>query len=458
MSQDRPNIVFLMADDMGFGDAGCYGATKVPTPHIDRLARRGVRFADAHSASAVCTPSRYAVLTGRYCWRGPLQRGVLGGLAQPVIEPGRPTVASVLRGRGYATAAVGKWHLGLGWRSAEGEVEPWGDGFAVDYRRPLAGGPCELGFDYFFGIAGSLDMPPYCFIENDRTVGIPSVEKDVYHPQQRRGLMTPGWRDEEVDATFARKAVEFIEAHAAEPFFLYLTPSAPHRPCVPPDFLRGASQAGPRGDMVCMVDWMVGEVDSALQRLGIADHTLFLVTSDNGARLACYDGKDYGHRSCGPWRGGKADIWDGGHREPFVARWPARLQPDTTCEATVCLADLMATAAAIAGAELPPGAGEDSVDILPALLGRPLAPRGGVVHHSMDGTFAIREGPWKLILGLGSGGFSDPRRIEPQPGGPQGQLYHMAEDPQETTNLWLDRPAVVERLATALDGVRQRGG
>ena len=446
MPQGRPNIVFIMADDMGYGDPGCYGAEKIPTPNMDRLAREGVRFTDAHSSSAVCTPSRYSVVTGRYCWRTRLKAGVFGGFSPPLIEPERLTVASMLKKVGYAAAAVGKWHLGLGWECRDGEAEPWGDGFNIDYSRPLTGGPLVLGFDYFFGISGSLDMPPYCFIENDHTFGIPDREKHPYNPQQRKGLMVPDWRDDLVDVTFAQRAVDFIESHVARspdtPFFLYLTPSAPHRPCVPPDFAQGASQAGPRGDMVCVVDWVLGQVDSALQRLGIAEDTLLFLTSDNGARLTCYDGNDYGHRSCGPWRGQKADIWEGGHREPFIVRWPGKIAPGTTCDQTVCLADFMATCAAIVGTDLPEGAAEDSFNMLPALLGqetdKPV--REAIVHHSIDGTFAIRKGPWKLIMGLGSRGFSEPRRLEPEPGGPPGQLYNLEEDPTESRNLWADRP------------------
>jgi len=266
-----------------------------------------------------------------------------------------------------------------------------------------------------------------------------------------------------VDVTFARRAVEFIESHVArrpeDPFFLYLTPSAPHRPCVPPEFAKGASQAGPRGDMVCVVDWMLGEVDSALQRLGIADDTLLFLTSDNGARLTCYDGNDYGHRSCGPWRGQKADIWEGGHREPFIARWPGKIAPGTTCDQTICLGDLMATCAAIVGTDLPEGAAEDSFNMLPALLGqetdKPV--REAIVHHSIDGSFAIRKGPWKLIMGLGSRGFSEPRRLEPEPGGPPGQLYNLEEDPTESRNPWADRPQVVEELTALLEDYQRRG-
>ena len=466
-----PNIIFIMADDMGWGDLGCYGATKIPTPNMDQLARQGMRFTDAHSSSAVCSPSRYSVVTGRYCWRSRLQSSVLYGFGAPLIEPERMTVASLLRKHSYATAAVGKWHLGLEWPTKGGtflsdvaDTDDWNlDGFDLDYSKPIERGPTTLGFDYNFSIAGSLDMPPYCFIENDHTVGIPSEEKDPYNPQQRPGFMTQGWRDEDVDTTFAAKADGFMERHVdqrpGEPFFLYLTPSAPHRPCMPPDFAKGRGQAGPRGDMVCVVDWLVGEVMNTLDRLGVGDNTLLIVTSDNGARPADVDGNTYGHKSCGDWRGFKADIWDGGHREPFIARWPARIKPGTACDETICLADLMTTAAAIVGAELPDDAGEDSYNVLPALLGEKLdAPiREAVVHHSCFGMFSIRQGAWKLILGLGSGGFSQPNQVEPEPAGPQGQLYNLDDDPSETHNLWLERPEIVARLTALLEKYQADG-
>jgi len=462
MCWQKPNIVFIMADDLGYGDLGCYGGTRIPTPNIDRLAREGVRFTDAHASSALCTPSRYSVLTGRYCWRTALKKGVLWHFDPPLLEPDRPTVASMLKRHGYATAAIGKWHLGLGWTTYDG-ASPNADGTNVDYHAPVTGGPIAHGFDESFAMSGSLGMLPYCFIENDRVVGKPSVMKSPLRAQETPGLMVPDWRDDEVDLQFTRQAVSFIEQHATEhpnsPFFLYLTPSAPHRPCVPPEFMRGASKAGPRGDMVAMVDWMVGKIDDTLEKLGLTEQTLLVVTSDNGAREMCHDCSTYGHRSNGDLRGQKADIWDGGHREPFVARWPGRIAPDTTCHQLVGLIDLYATCAEIVGQPLSNEEAEDSYSILPALLDssleRPI--RDSVVHHALDGMFSIRQGPWKMIAGLGSGGFTDPRRIEPDPSGPHGQLYHMSDDVGETTNLWQQRPDVVDRLSGLLQTCVDQG-
>jgi len=467
----NPNIIYIMADDMGYGDLSCYGATKIQTPHIDGIASQGIRFTDAHSSSAVCTPSRYSVLTGRYCWRTRLKKRVLGGFGAPLIEPERMTVASMLKRHGYHTAAVGKWHLGLDWITQRGEklassdFIAWAmDGFDVDYTQPLEGGPTERGYDYSFCIAGSLDMPPYCFIENDKTVGVPSVEKSPYNPQQRRGLMVEGWQDDQVDVTFARKAVAFVEEHVKErpeqPFFLYLTPSAPHRPCVPPPFVQGKSQAGLRGDSVVLVDWMVGEVLKVLKRLEVEENTLMLFTSDNGGRLTDFYGLDWGHKANGDLRGQKGDIFDGGHREPLVAMWPDRIKPQSTSDELVCLMDLMATCAAIVGEDLPAGAAEDSRNILPALLGGPLSEplRESVVHHSIDGMFSLRRGDWKLIEGTGSGGFSEPARYDPGPDDPRGQLYNIAADGRETLNLWAAKPEVVRELEGELERIRKGEG
>ena len=470
----RPNIVFILADDMGYGDLSCYGATRIRTPNMDRLAEEGVRFTDMHSSASVCTPSRYSVITGRYCWRTHLTSGVLWGYGAPLIERERLTVASLLKRRGYATAAVGKWHLGLDWKRPGGEPPAFLpadtirtgsglDGFDLDYAQPATGGPTELGFDSWFGIAGSLDMPPYCFIENGRTVGVPDCEKPTYYNQQRRGPAVADWRDEEVDITFARKAVEFMEGHVAvrpdQPFFLYLPTASPHRPCdVQPGFVKGKSQAGDRGDMVMLFDWVVGQVTDTLDRLGIRENTLLIVSSDNGARATCANGEDYGHRANGPWRGQKADIWDGGHREPFIASWPARMAKAATCGQLLCLSDFMATCAAIVGEPLPADAAEDSFDMLPALLGDSTSPaRDTLVHHSGYGMFSVRHGRWKAVFGLGSGGFTEPRSEEPQPGGPEGQLYDLDADPAETDNLWQTRPEIVADLRNRLEAI-QNGG
>lgn len=442
-----------MADDLGYGDLGCYDATKIPTPNIDRIAREGKRFTDAHASSALCTPSRYSILTGRYSWRSRLKRGVLWGFSPPLIEPDRPTVARLLQQHGYATASIGKWHLGLNWTTIDGsEPDPIGNGRNIDYTAPLTGGPNSLGFDYGFNISGSLDMAPYCFIENGRVVDLPTVEKDPYNPQQRPGLMPPTWQDEEVDITFAQKAVAWIEKRAEEdrPFFLYLTPSAPHRPCMPPDFIKGRSSAGQRGDMITLFDWIVGQIDEVLRRHNLTDNTLLIITSDNGAQITDYYGKSWDHNANGDLRGQKADIWDGGHREPFVVRWPNHVAKGSISHQLICLGDLLATCAAIVDDTLPMDAGTDSHNILPILHGYEEPIRDTLIHHSGEGMFSIRRGAWKLIEGLGSGGFTKPARIEPLPDEPTGQLYNIAEDLGEQHNRWSEHPQIVAELSKVL--------
>ena len=485
----RPNIIFIMADDMGFGDVGCYNPhSRIPTPNMDRLASQGVRFTDAHSPSAVCTPTRYGVLTGRYCWRSRLKSGVLYGYEPPLIERERLTVAAMLKRAGYHSACIGKWHLGLGF-SAKPETPinfaaalPWANASreeeeSIDFTKPLTGGPTELGFDYFFGTSGcSTAQPPYGFIENDRFIEEPSVYREKGRFTGRPGMTAPSWNDRDPDLTFSRKAVEYIEerAESEEPFFLYLTPTSPHEPCleeVVAEFARGKSEAGPRGDMVWLVDWMVGQVMEALDRTGAADKTLIFVTSDNGALPgdrrrnpsggqsveALY--RTYGHKSCGDWRGYKAHIWEGGHREPLIARWPRMIEPDTVSHELVCLTDLMATCAAISGQKLPQEAAEDSVNILPALLNdeidQPL--RRDLIHHSVRGVFSIRQGPWKCIFDTkGSGGWPPPRGEGPVPGTP-GQLYNIVDDPSEEEDLWDERPDLVEKMRASLKRYQEQG-
>jgi arylsulfatase A len=478
-----PNVVVVLADDAGWGDFGCYGSQAIPTPHIDALAGQGVRLTNCHSASAVCTPSRYALLTGRYSWRGPLKNFVLMGHGPPIIEPSRLTLASVLRAAGYATGMFGKWHLGLGWRHRDGTVRnAFGPGASlhddvatdagddIDYTAPFTGGPLDLGFDRFVGIAGSMDMPPYCLLEQDHTIGVPDRPKERYLAEQRPGLQVPGWAEDQVDVRFVSEATSWVRSCSGRPFLAYLALSAPHRPCVPPDFVRGRSRAGPRGDAVCLVDWAVGEVVRALAETGAADDTLLIVTSDNGALTYFTDdtaGSD--HRPNGDWRGQKGDIWDGGHREPFVARWPGRIPAGTVRDDPVCLTDVLPAVASAAAVPLPGGAAEDGLDALPVLLGtgsldhdRPL------VHHSLAGRFALRQGRWKALFADGSGGgFSEPtigslfssgtgtahRTQAWDAAHPAGQLYDMTADPGETTNLWHARPDVVAAMYQTLRGI-----
>jgi arylsulfatase A-like enzyme len=478
-----PNIVVVLADDMGWGDLGCYGAAAIPTPNIDALAASGARLTNCHSASAVCTPSRYALVTGRYSWRGPLKNFVLMGHGPALIEPSRPTLASVLHGAGYATGAFGKWHLGLGWRHRDGTVR---DAFApgaqlhddvstdagadIDYQAAFTGGPRQLGFDRFFGIAGSLDMPPYCFLDQDRTEGVPDQPKRRFFAEQRPGLQVSGWREDQVDVRFVAEATRWIRDQAAGPFLAYLALSAPHRPCLPPEFIRGRSAAGPRGDAVCLVDWAVGEIMAALDAGGVRERTLVIVTSDNGALTYFSDDTGgSGHRPNGDWRGQKGDLWDGGHREPFIACWPGVIPPGTVRGDPVCLTDVLPTAAAAAGAPLPGGAAEDGLDALPVLRGTgAIDPARPIVHHSLAGRFAVRSGRWKAIFAAGSGGgFSEPtigslfssgagtaHQTPPWDADhPGGQLYDMTADPDETQNLWHREPAVVARLFGVLAGI-----
>ncbi|MFW6309079.1 MAG: sulfatase-like hydrolase/transferase, partial [bacterium] len=293
--------------------------------------------------------------------------------------------------------------------------------------------------------------------------GIPDREKEVYYNQQRKGLQVPEWQDNKVDMTFAEKAVEFIEEQSQknpeQPFFLYLPTAGPHRPNdIRPDFIKGKSDAGDRGDMVVLFDWIVGQVMDALERMNIKENTLLIVTSDNGPRATCANGRDYGHNSSGGWRGQKADIWEGGHREPFIARWPEQIEPGTTSEETTCLSDLMATCAAIVEKNLPDNTAEDSYNILPALLGEELEGpiREDTVHHSLIGYFSLRKGEWKLIDRLGSGGFTEPQKVEPGPDDPEGQLYNLEEDPEETNNLYQEKPEVVEHLHRLLEKEKEK--
>ena len=434
--QPPPNIVFILAEDLGYGDVRCLNPErgKIPTPNLDRLASQGMAFTEAHSSSAVCTPTRYGILTGRYNWRSRLQKGVLHGYSEALIAADRLTVPKLLKQHGYTTACIGKWHLGMGIPRATNELA-------------VTEGPTTRGFDYFFGISASLDMPPFAFIENDRLTEAPTATKTW----GRKGPAAPSFEAVDVLPTLTRKAVEFIGKTKA-PFFLYLPLTSPHTPIVPTKEWQGKSGLSAYGDFVMETDWAVGEVLAALDKAGIADNTLLIFTSDNGCSPSAKPQflEKHGHFPSEKRRGYKADIFDGGHRIPLIVRWPGKVKSDTRSDQLVCLNDLMVTCAEIVGAKLPENAGEDSVSLLPALRGE-IHPRA-VVHHSINGSFAIREGQWKLELCSGSGGWSAPK-----PGSeeakrlPAVQLYDMSKDVGERTNEYKDHPEIVTRLTKLLE-------
>ncbi len=450
-----PNVVYILADDLGYGDVRCLNPEgKIATPHLDRLAAGGIKFTDAHSSSAVCSPTRYGILTGRYNWRSPLKSGVLGGYSRRLIEPGRLTVADLLKQHGYVTAAVGKWHLGMDWPlRAGGLARDDGDAWKVDYTQPIRNGPNAVGFDSYFGISASLDMPPYVFIENDRCRGVPTVEKTWI----RKGPAHKDFEAGDVLPTLADRAVAIIGEHArgGRPFFLYLALTAPHTPILPTADWKGKSGLNAYGDFVMQVDATVGGVLDALDRAGVAERTLVFFASDNGCSPAANfpELAAKGHHPSYHFRGHKADIFDGGHRIPFLVRWPGRVRAGSTSNQLVCLTDLMATCAEMLGTRLPDSAGEDSVSLVPVLLGRSGGPRReAVVHHSVDGSFAIRQGRWKLELCPGSGGWSPPRPGRDDTSRlPLVQLYDLGGDVGERANLQDRHPEVVERLTKLLE-------
>lgn len=457
MQGKQPNFVYILADDMGYGDVSCLNEhSKIHTRHIDSLAAQGMCFTDAHATSAVCTPSRYGILTGRYNWRTPLKEFVLEGFSKALVEPGRQTVASLLGQAGYATACVGKWHLGMNFTPSgpeEGEI---------DYRAEITGGPVDCGFDYYYGISASLDMPPYAYIENRHFTQVPNrITEGTMPGFWRKGPTAPDFVHQDVLPHLTQKAVDVIHQHKQNPFFLYFALPAPHTPILPAPQFQGKTNTNAYGDFVLMCDDVVGRILQALEDCGLAENTVVVYTSDNG----CSPWVDYpallaaGHNPSYHFRGTKADIFEGGHRVPLMVRWPKAINPGTVCEETVCLCDFMATAAEIVGLPLAENAGEDSVSNLPLWLGTPCAGplREATVHHSIDGSFSLRKGDWKLELCAGSGGWSDPKPGEEAPGLPPYQLYNLAQDVGETKNLAGEYPDIVEEMRLLLKSYVQNG-
>lgn len=473
---ERPNIVLILADDLGYGDLGCYGADRVKTPNMDRLAAEGRRFTDAHSASSVCTPSRYALLTGEY----PFRKNLWGPVMNPsplVVDVAKPTLPGVLKARGYATACFGKWHLGFGEKPRP------------DWNADLKPGPLECGFDHYFGIPVVNSHPPFVWVEDHRVVGLDPADplvyggKEITQPFPEKMLNPPMsgakaahamYREEEHGTTLTEKATAWMRARKEDPFFLYLATPHIHHPFTPGAKFKHSSGAGRYGDFIQEFDWMVGELMRTLDELQLRDNTLVILTSDNGGmlNLGGQEAVKTGHRLNGGLLGYKFDVWEGGHRVPFIARWPGRIPAGSLSDQLICQIDLLTTCAALTGAEVK---GPDSLNILPALLGQPDAPVRTelVISPNRKANLALRDGPWFYIGAPGGGGFggdkpgahnlggggalaftgrvhSDYAKGKLKPGAPKAQLYHLANDPGQKTNIILTHPDVAKRMAERL--------
>ncbi|MAE32586.1 MAG: arylsulfatase [Verrucomicrobiales bacterium] len=484
--QAKPNIVLILADDLGYGDVSCYNSeAKVSTPNIDQLASSGMRFTDAHSPSTVCTPTRYSLLTGRMAFRNGM-KGVFTGAGGPcLIKADRLTLPGLLRSQGYTTAMFGKWHVGMTFYDKDGKAIDKNGLDAVkriDYSQPISGGPIDRGFDHFFGTAccPTTDWL-YAYIDGDkipvpptRIVDREPLPKHPYSRDNRPGMIAPGFDLEEVDMVFLQKSLEFLESHKKQspdkPFFLFHSAQAVHLPSFAGRAFKGKTGAGPHGDFIFELDYIVGRLAKKLDQLGYGENTLLIFTSDNGPEVPTVINmrKTHQHDGARPWRGVKRDQWEGGHRVPFIARWPKRIEAGSTSEQTICLTDLMATCATLTGTTIPRDAAEDSFDILPALLGqagdKPI--REYTLHQTISLALAIRHGDWKYLDHKGSGGNNYERKGEwglkqfalPEhaPDAP-GQLYNLANDPGETTNLYNEHPKIIKMLKAKLEAFKTGG-
>jgi len=461
-AQDKPNIIFILADDMSFDSVSANNEKigEMKTVNIDKLIAEGMNFTDAHSGSAVCTPTRYGLLTGRYCWRTKLKSSVLWQYAAPLIEKERLTVAEMLQENGYRTGMVGKWHLGMDWRGADGEIvngileladASWKPGAPaqrvkavadlIDYSQPITGGPTDHGFDHYWGVDVP-NFPPYIWIKNDRIQGDPSTTK----PDQMfgaPGAMLPGWKLEEILPTLAHKSSEWISQQSKndEPFFLYLPLTSPHTPIAPSEQFQGKSGISTYADFVLETDWVVGQVLNAIEESGIAENTLVIFSTDNGTspKANFAELKKHGVDLKNHFKGHKAQIHEGGHRVPFVVRWPGKVKPGSVCHETICLNDFMATAADIINFKLPKNSAEDSTSLLPLLTGEQtsLPDRSLVINHDIGGNFAIRKGKWKLVG--------------------NSKLFDLEKDPKESTNVSASHPEIVSELSETLKHYRSGG-
>lgn len=484
----KPNVILMFIDDLGYGDLSCFNEnSKLKTTHIDTLSEYGIRMTDCHSTSALCTPSRYGLLTGRYNWRSRLKQSVLPGGADPLIESGRETLATLFKKNGYFTAAVGKWHLGLGWERREFDGSEYGiadevaekmkipgaagfllDGMNIDFTKPLKVSPNDYGFDYFFGTAASLDQPPYVYIENRDVLAVPDHVTGVF-PLDRtgatqqelwqRGPAAPDHDFERVIEDMNDKVLELIDEHSDEPFFLYYPTHAVHGPLLPPEGFRGKSGLNVYGDMVLYLDYLVGTVQDKLKEKGILEDTIFIFASDNG----CSGVADYplltshGHNPSYIFRGKKTAIYEGGHRIPAIISWPGHFESGRECGQMTCLCDLFATFAQMLGEKVPDNAGEDSISLLPALH-EDKAVRQSVVHSSGDGSFSIRTKDWKLELCRHAGSGMDKAVFEPTTTDEVPyQLYNLTEDIREEHNVAAAHPDICLAMVQELMGIIENG-
>lgn len=485
-SSSMPNIIYILADDMGYGDMHANNPdSRIPTPNLDRMAEQGMRFTDSHAASSVCTPSRYAVLTGRYAWRSRLKNGIVWEWDGALIEEDRMTVADFLKEHGYSTACFGKWHLGWDWPTRNGEhpneTLPFGKHMGgsaraayevnIDHSGRIGGGPVDHGFDHYFGVDVP-NFPPYTWFEDDHLVEEPTVRKphDMYGCP---GMAVPDWSHEKMIPEFTRRCVDYIEEKGGEdePFFVYYPLTSPHSPIVPNEPFKGRSDAGSYGDFVYEVDWVVGEIMEALDNAGALEDTLVIFTSDNGPEsgvvpddIGAYNRvREHEHASMGELRGIKLDAREGGHRTPFVAHWPGVVPAGTVCDQPTCLSDLIATCADIVGDELPEGAGEDSVSILPLLEGGVETPtRESLVHQSGSGKFALRRGNWVFIDAPQGNDKPEPEWFKERRGYTDddypGELYNLNDDLAERYNKYGEQPELVEEMSEKLEMIKNAHG
>ncbi|EDM28672.1 arylsulfatase A precursor [Lentisphaera araneosa HTCC2155] len=468
---EKPNIIYLLADDMGVGDVKAYNAdSKIPTPALDNLAANGMMFTDAHTNSSVCTPTRYGILTGRYSWRTTKKSGVTQGLSPHLIDSNRETVASLLKKEGYATACIGKWHLGMDWSLKDGSIaDSKSDQSQIDLSKEIQNGPNKNGFDYYFGMAASANHSPHCFIEDGYTVG----KLQVLDDKQRKavgidgkpGLVAKGFKQSEILPRFTEKTCEWVRSQVNQkpdqPFFVYMPLNSPHSPIVPSAKFLGKSGLSSHGDFCMETDWALGEVVKILKALGIEDNTMIIFTADNGTSpMAKFEPmQEQGHFPSYIYRGLKGETYEGGHRVPFIVKWPKGLAPAKTSDQLICTTDLMATVAEINGIALANNVGEDSISFLPALREQaiPELANRAIVHHSDAGVFAIRQGKWKLLLdNIGGSRRSNPKD-KPVIDDAEIQLFDMVNDPQESTNLSQKNPEIVEGLKKQLADYINKG-